>query len=160
MEKKEKQLTTNEVIQKIEYYCCYQDRCYKETKQKLKELYATEEEINVILIHLIENNYINEERFACSFTRGKHFYKNWGRIRIKQELKFRDISSANITTAFKEIEEGYVERFYGYAERKWNNINENDGNKKRNKFISQLSYKGYESNLIFNFLEDIENKKV
>ena len=103
---------------------------------------------------------MNEERFATSFTRGKHLYKNWGRIRIKQELKFRDISSANITTAFKEIEEGYVERFYEYAIKKWENITEIDKNKKRNKFISQLSYKGYESSLIFNFLEDIENKKV
>ncbi|WP_264433582.1 regulatory protein RecX [Flavobacterium agricola] len=154
-----KSLPVNEVLNKLEYYCSYQDRCYKEVEYKLFEYHLTPEEKQNILIALIENKYLNEERFAISFTRGKHFYKNWGRNKIKQELKFRDISARNIETALKEINEAYETRFLAYAEKKWESINEKDILKKKNKFISQLSYKGYESHLIFDFLNDIENKK-
>jgi len=154
-----KTLTYNEVLKKLEYYCSYQDRCYKEIEQKLFEYQLTAEEKDAILIRLIENKFINEERFALSFARGKHFYKNWGKIRIQQELKFREISSKNIETALKEIKDGYENRFYEYAAKKWEQIRDTDLNKKKNKLIARLSYKGYESHLIFDFINEIENKK-
>lgn len=152
-------LTYNEILKKLEYYCSYQDRCYKEIEQKLYEYLVTDLEKEKILIYLIENKYINEERFVISFTRGKHFYKNWGKIRLKQELKYRNITQTLIDIAFKEIEDGYEQRFYEYALKKWNAITEINYVKKKNKLINQLSYKGYEIQLIYNFLDDIENKK-
>ena len=81
MEKKT--FTKSELLTKLEHYCSYQERCYKEVEEKLFSLKATHSEKESVLIHLIENNYINEERFAKSFARGKHTYKNWGRNRIK-----------------------------------------------------------------------------
>lgn len=153
-----KPITYNEALKKLEYYCSYQDRCYKEIEQKLFEYNLEPNEKENILIYLIENKYINEERFALSFARGKHFYKNWGKVRIKQELKFRDISTNNINLALNEINNGYTDRFVEFATKKWEQLSENNPIKKRNKLIAQLSYKGYESSLIFNFLEDIENK--
>ena len=152
-----KSITYNEALKKLEYYCSYQDRCYKEIEQKLFEYNLEPNEKENILIYLIENKYINEERFALSFARGKHFYKNWGKVRIKQELKFRDISTNNINLALNEINNGYMGRFVEFATKKWEQLSENNPIKKRNKLIAQLSYKGYESSLIFNFLEDIEN---
>ena len=152
-----KSITYNEALKKLEYYCSYQDRCYKEIEQKLFEYNLEPNEKENILIYLIENKYINEERFALSFARGKHFYKNWGKVRIKQELKFRDISTNNINLALNEINNGYMDRFVEFATKKWEQLSENNPIKKRNKLIAQLSYKGYESSLIFNFLEDIEN---
>lgn len=152
-----KDLTVKEVLKKLEYYCSYQERYYKEIEQKLFEYSLEKIEKEEILIYLIENKYINEERYAKSFARGKHFYKNWGKIRIKQDLKFKDISNQNIIIALQEIEEGYLERFNEYALKKWNNIKEQNPQKKKQKFISQLAYKGYESNLIFNFIEDLNN---
>ncbi|HUH25549.1 MAG TPA: RecX family transcriptional regulator, partial [Flavobacterium sp.] len=105
-------LSIDEAIKKLEYYCSYQDRCYKEVISKLKSLGMFQTAIDHILNHLVENNYLNEERFAKSFARGKHKFKGWGKYRIEQELKFRDISAYNIKTALKEIETDYLSNFY------------------------------------------------
>jgi regulatory protein len=76
----------------MEYYCAYQERCYKEVEEKLYSYAVTVSEKEAILTYLIEQNFINEERFAQSFVRGKHNYKLWGKNRIINELKFRNIS--------------------------------------------------------------------
>jgi len=154
-----KAIPYNEALKKIEYYCSYQDRCYKEVENKLYEYLLEPEEKQNILIYLIENKYINEERFAKSFARGKHFYKNWGRIRIKQELKFRDISNTNIELALEEIKENYENRFNEYALKKWDQITGGTFEKKRTKLQTRLNYKGFENNLIYTFLEDLNNEK-
>ena len=126
-----KPITYNEALKKLEYYCSYQDRCYKEIEQKLFEYNLEPNEKENILIYLIENKYINEERFALSFARGKHFYKNWGKVRIKQELKFRDISTNNINLALNEINNGYTDRFVEFATKKWEQLSENNPIKKK-----------------------------
>jgi len=151
----EKGLSVNDAIKKLEYYCSYQDRCYKEVISKLKSLGMYQTAIDHILNHLAENNFLNEERFAKSFARGKHKFKYWGKHRIEQELKFRDISTYNINTALKEIETDYLSNFYALAEKKWQNINEPSLEKKKRKWIDFLMRKGYESNLIFDFLKDL-----
>jgi regulatory protein len=74
---------------KIEHYCAYQERCHTEVEQKLRTMKMDSEEIDEIIAHLIGSNFLNEERFACSFARGKHRIKQWGKIRITNELKFR-----------------------------------------------------------------------
>ena len=88
-----------EIYAKMEYYCAYQERCYKEVEEKLYSFSVSQSEKEEVLTYLIENNFINEERFAQSFVRGKHNYKHWGKNRIVNELKFRNISSRNIQTA-------------------------------------------------------------
>ncbi|VXB38968.1 Regulatory protein RecX [Flavobacterium sp. 9AF] len=143
---------------KMEYYCTYQERCYKEVEEKLYSYRVTSIEKESLLIYLIENNYINEERFAKSFTRGKHNYKGWGKLRIKNELKFRNISSKIIEIALNEIDqETYLNNFNKLSEKHWANLNEKEGIKKNKKFTDYLIRKGYESNLIFNKLQDLEN---
>ena len=77
-----------EAIQKIEHYCAYQERCHEEVEQKLRSMKMDSEEIDQIIAHVINDNFLNEERFACSFARGKHRIKHWGKIRITNELKF------------------------------------------------------------------------
>ena len=102
--------TFEEIKHKLEYYCSYQDRCHKEVEQKLNSFTLITELKEKVIVHLIENNFINEERFAKSFVRGKHNYKGWGKNRIVNELKFRNISSRIITIALKEIPEAtYLE---------------------------------------------------
>ena len=149
-------ISVNDAIKKLEYYCSYQDRCYKEVTMKLKSLGMFQTAIDHILDHLVANNFLNEERFAKSFARGKHKFKQWGKRRIEQELKFRDISSYNIKTALKEIESDYLNNFYALAERKWQNITEPSLEKKKRKWVDFLMRKGYESNLIFEFLKDLQ----
>lgn len=154
----EKGISVEEATKKLEYYCSYQDRCYKEVILKLKSLGMFQTAIDHILNHLAEHKYLDEERFAKSFARGKHRFKDWGRHRIEQELKFREISAYNIRTALKEIETGYLSHFYNLAERKWNTIRESSTERKKRKWIDFLMRKGYESHLIFEFLKEIETE--
>ena len=115
------------------------------------------EEKEQVLIYLIENNFINEERFAKSFARGKHNYKFWGKNRITNELKFRNISSRIIQEALKEIPETtYLENFHRLAEKHWDSIKEKKGPKKNKKFVDFLLRKGYETSLIFEKLRELE----
>ena len=149
-------LSVQDAIKKLEYYCSYQDRCYKEVISRLKTLGMFQTAIDHILNHLVEHNYLNEERFAKSFARGKHRFKYWGKRRIEQELKLRDISSYNIKTALNEIESDYLSNFYSLAEKKWDSINESSLEKKKRKWIDFLMRKGYESNLVFDLLKDLK----
>jgi regulatory protein len=154
-----KSFTVQEIQSKLEYYCSYQERCYKDVDNKLNSFSLIPEAREKILTYLIENNFINEERFAKSFARGKHNYKNWGKNRIIQELKFRDISQRLIQTALAEIpEDTYLENFNSLAEKHWQSIKERKGPKKSKKFVDFLLRKGYESNLIFEKLKELEKE--
>lgn len=149
--------TLKEALQKLEHFCAYQERCHEEVVSKLYSLKMTSDEIDTIIVQLIEGNFLNETRFACSFARGKHRIKNWGRIRITNELKARQISSTNITLALKEISpEEYFETFENLAERCWNSISENNILKKRKKFCDYMLRRGYESNLVYEKVKELE----
>ena len=147
-----------EIQKKMEYYCAYQERCYKEVDEKLFSLSVSQTEKEQIITYLIENNFINEERFAQSFVRGKHNYKFWGKKRIINELKFRNISSRNIQTALKEIPETtYLHNFHALAEKNWEAIAAPKGQKKNKKFVDFLLRKGYETGLIYDKLRELDN---
>jgi regulatory protein len=142
----------------MEYYCAYQERCYKEVEEKLYSYAVTSSEKEAILTHLIEQNYINEERFAQSFVRGKHNYKLWGKNRIINELKFRNISSRIIEIALKELPETtYLSNFHSLAEKNWENSTDRKGQKKNKKFVDFLLRKGYETHLIYDKLKELDN---
>ena len=149
--------TIKEALQKLEHFCAYQERCHDEVVDKLYSLKMTRDEIDSIVVQLIEGNFLNETRFACSFARGKHRIKHWGKIRITNELKARNISSTNITLALKEIStEEYFETFKNLAERCWNNILETNVLKKRKKFCDYMLRRGYESNLVYEKVKELE----
>ena len=104
--------TISDAKKKLEHYCAYQERCHDEVIQKLRNMALDSNEIDEVIVHLIENNFLNEERFACCFARGKFRIKNWGKIRIINELKSRNISQYNVNQALKEIEENdYITTF-------------------------------------------------
>ena len=143
-------LTHNEAQLKLEYYCSYQERCHLEVVQKLYDLGMKSNEVDAIVVYLLQNNFLNEERFARSFSRGKHRIKTWGKIRIVNELKQRQISVNNIKCALSEIsEEEYQDTFDKLAERHWETIREINIQKKKKKFCDYLLRKGWESNLVY-----------
>ena len=151
-------LTQSQIKQKLEYFCSYQERCHADVETKLYEFKLSEIERNEIVVHLIENNFLNETRFACSFARGKHRIKHWGKIRIVNELKFRNISQTLINTALKEITpEEYLETFNTLAERHWESIRETNILKKRKKFCDYILRRGFESNLVYDKVKELEN---
>ncbi len=153
-------LTVDEVKRKLERYCVYQDRCHKEVEEKLRGYHLIPEARAFILLHLLEHNFLNEERFAKSFARGKFRIKNWGKVRITRELKYRDISAYNIKHALLEIdEEEYIAKLNNLAEKKCDSANETNVFKKRKKVFDYLNYRGYEISLINEVLDITINKK-
>ena len=152
---KKQVVSIEEVQRKLESFCVYQDRCHKEVERKLAEYNLIPEAKDKILLHLLQENYLNEERYAKSFARGTFRIKKWGKVRITNELKFRDISSYNIKTALKEIDEKeYIKTLYELVEKKKNLVKETNIFKKKKKIVDHLMYKGFESNLIFKAVND------
>ena len=148
--------TVEEIKKKLEYYCVYQDRCHKEVESKMKEYGLIPEAREIILLHLLQENFLNEERFAKSFARGKFRIKKWGKQRIVRELKFRDISAYNIKSALKEIEEDeYLKTIHEITERRNESIIETNKYKRKKKLIDFLLRKGYETDLIFKTVTDV-----
>jgi regulatory protein len=148
--KNEKSYTVAEATKLMENFCAYQERCHKEVAQKLYDLHMIPEAKEKIFLHLLQHNFLNEERFSKSFARGKFSIKNWGRIKIVNELKFRNISPYNIKSALKEIDEDdYLKTLQKIAEKKSAVIKEPNAFKKRSKLLTYLSSKGFESELIY-----------
>jgi len=145
-----KTYTITEAKRKLEHYCVYQDRCHAEVNEKLKEMRMIPMAIDEIIYHLIEHNFLNEERFSKSFARGKFNIKHWGKVRIIKELKFRKISDYNIKTALKEFsEEDYYTKLNYLATKKLDSITETNVYKKRKKLADYLLYRGWESHLVY-----------
>ncbi len=156
MQHKHQYFSIDDATKKLEYYCSYQERCHAEVVQKLQQMHMIPQAIDTIVVHLIEHNFLNEERFARSFARGKHRIKKWGKLRIVNELKFRGISKYNIDSALKEFtSEEYFETFDTLADATWNSIKESNLLKKKKKFCDFLIRKGYESNLILDKCNDL-----
>jgi regulatory protein len=152
--------SVKEAIQKIEFFCSYQERCHEEVVSKLRTMKMDSDEIDQIMVHLIASNFLSEERFACSFARGKHRIKHWGKIRIVNELKFKNISQTLINTALKEITpEEYLDTFHSLAERNWEAIRETNTLKKRKKFCDYMLRRGFESNLVYDKVKELEISK-
>lgn len=144
-----KSYSVDEAKRKLEHYCSYQERCHDEVIQKLKSLNMIPEAIDAIIFHLIENNFLNEERFATSFARGKFRIKQWGRRRIINELKARNISKYNIEIALKQFDEDeYLNAFNELADKQWVAVNERNMLKKKKKVADFLLRKGFESSLV------------
>jgi len=154
--KKNTYFSIEEVKRKLERYCVYQDRCHKEIEIKLKEFVLIEEAQNQILLHLLEHDFLNEERFSKSYARGKFKIKKWGRQRIIRELKFRNISEYNIKTALKEIdEEDYLETLHTIAVKRSLLLHESNFYKRKKKLSDFLMRKGYEFDLIYKEVNEI-----
>lgn len=148
--------TLKEATKKLEGYCAYQDRCHKEVVQKLRDMNMIPEAIDEIVTHLIQENYLNEERFAQSYARGKFNIKKWGRNRIINELKFRGISKYNIKTALQEIDdETYITTLDALAKKRLAAIKETNKQKRRKKLADYLLYRGWESHLVYVKLKEL-----
>lgn len=142
--------TVDEAQKVLKSYCAYQERCHKEVKAKLKDMKMIPEAIDKIIVALIENNYLNEERFAKAFVNGKFRIKKWGRNRLIRELKYREVSKYAINIALKEIdEEEYCLVLDELIKKRIHQVKENNSFKKKKKVADYLLYRGWESNLIY-----------
>lgn len=150
-----KSYTVQEALQKLSKYCVYQDRCHQEVETKLKSMNMIPEARAKIISELIKHDFLNEERFAMSYVRGKFNQKGWGRIRLKQELKRREISEYLRRKAINQIKENdYLEKLSALAQKKYTQLGKDNSWASKAKLKNHLIYKGYELHLI---LDEINN---
>jgi regulatory protein len=143
--------TKEQVYQKLRQYCAYQDRCHSEVKTKAYSLGIGKTDVEELTSKLIEEGCLNEERFAKAFAGGKFRIKQWGRIKIRSELKKKEISNYCISAAMDEIDDSkYKEVLHKMAAKKWNAIKDAGTNLfvKMTKTRDYLLQRGYEANLV------------
>jgi recX family len=155
-EKTVKTYTVAEAKQKLENYCAYQERCHQEVRRKLRSMGMIPLAIDDIMVHLIKNNFLNEERFARSYARGKFRIKKWGRIRIERELKARGLSDYTIEAGLDEIDEDeYMDTFESLAEKKYATIKDTNPYKAKAKLANYLLYRGWETDLVYEKINEL-----
>jgi regulatory protein len=144
------QLTVEQALQKARHYCGYQERCHSEVKEKLYSFGLWKKDVEEALSRLIEENYLNEERFAIQFAGGRFRMKQWGRVKIRYELKQKQVGEYCIKKAIAEIgEEDYDRTLSKLAAEKWETLREETNLFIRRKKVQDyLLQKGYEPGLI------------
>ena len=116
-------LTKEQALQKLRQYCAYQERSHYEVIQKLWELGIRKAEHDEIVSSLIEDNYLNEERFAIQYAGGKFRMKEWGKKKIYYGLKEKQVSDYCINKALKAIsQDDYLKTLYNLAEKKYDSL--------------------------------------
>jgi regulatory protein len=144
-----KHLTKEQALQKLKHYCGYQERSHSEVKEKLYSLGVWKQDHDELISSLIEENYLNEERFAIAFARGKFRMKQWGRVKIKYELKQKQVSEYCIKKALKEIdEEEYNTLLKKLATEKYASLKSEQYIVRKKKTMDYLLQKGFEMELI------------
>lgn len=150
-------LTKEQALEKIKHYCSYQERCHSEVKDKLYSNSLKKNEVDEIVSLLIENNYLNEERFAIQYAGGKFRMKQWGRRKIQYELQQKGVNDFIIKIALKEIdEEKYLETLQKLAQVKFNASKAENHLVRQSKTNTYLLQKGYEQRLISQVLNEMK----
>ncbi|QIG90934.1 RecX family transcriptional regulator [Chryseobacterium sp. POL2] len=136
-------------------YCVYQDRCHYEVEQKIRDFLLIPEAKDEILLYLIQERYLDEERFVRSYIRGKFYMKHWGRYKIQLNLKQKQISEKLISRCWDEIDDNdYKKTIRSFIEKQQDNIKETNTFKKKNKIIKFLISKGFEYEVILDVMHE------
>ena len=145
-----KKFSKEQALPKIKLYCAYQERCHAEVKEKLYSFGLYKNEVEQLMAQLIEENYLNEERFAIQYAGGKFRMNQWGRVKIKYALRQKQVSEYSIKKGLKEIgESDYKKTLQKLAEQKLKTLkNESNVFRKKKKLQDYLLQKGYEGELV------------
>tara|TARA_B100001939_G_scaffold179042_1_gene154381 strand:+ start:1150 stop:1599 length:450 start_codon:yes stop_codon:yes gene_type:complete len=140
---------------KIENYCAYQERCHFEVKRKLNNLGVFGQEVDEYICYLIDENFLSETRFSEAYVRGKFNNSNWGKIKIIQELKSRNISDWNINKALGQIsEKEYNDKLKKLCEKRIDSSDISSPSIK-DKIIRSLTYKGWEIDKVVSLVNQL-----
>src|ERR1700739_3443654 len=148
-------LNKDQAFQKVKHYCTYQERCHSEVKEKLYSFGLHKNETEELLSKLIEENYLNEERFAIQFAGGRFRIKQWGKVKIKYELKQKQVSDYCIKKALSGIDMDEYEKTLRklFSQKKQSLKSEKNIFIKKRKISDYLISKGFETNLINELLQ-------
>jgi regulatory protein len=147
-------ITPELALQKLKHFCAYQERCHSEVRDKLYHLGVWKKNHDEIIATLIEEDYLNEERFAIAFAGGKWRIKKWGRLKIKYELKQKQISDYCIKKALQQIDEAeYVTMLNKLAKEKYTALKKEQYLIRKKKTMDFLLRKGFEAELIMKIID-------
>ncbi|MFC5410034.1 regulatory protein RecX [Larkinella bovis] len=148
---------TKDVLRRAASFCAYQERTQREVRERLREWEVEGDEAEEIIAWLIEQNYLNEERFAKTFAGSKFRVKHWGKHKIKQHLKQRGITGYNLDQAMKEIEsDDYRQTLIELLDKKKRSLRDENPLVVKQKLVRYAISKGYESDLIWSVLGEEE----
>jgi len=158
--KQKKYHSKQEAIEKLKHYCAYQDRCQSEVKYKLIDLGIRGDDIDDVLLELLQGDYVNEERFARSFARGKFLMKAWGKNKITVKLKEKQVSKYCIEKGLTEIEdEAYMQTLKKVVAKKWESLRQQKYSQtKKQKVAAFAIQRGFESHLVWAELKEYQVK--
>lgn len=149
-EKEVKTLSISEAKSRICYFCAYQERSQKQVREKLYEYRLFSDEVEELIAYLIEEKYINEQRFAEIFAGGKFRHKQWGRRKILMGLRQHNISEPCIALGMAAIsEEDYIDTIYDLIEKKTRVVKTKDSLKRNQKIATYIIGKGFETSLVW-----------
>jgi regulatory protein len=143
--------------EKLKRYCAYQERSHLDVTEKLYKLGLYKNEVDEVITRLLQDDFLNEQRFAEAYVSGKFKIKKWGKVKIISNLKQKRISDYCIKKGLLEIdEEAYQETLSYWIERKKVEVKEEDAFKKKGKIAAFLIQKGFESGLVWEYLNSME----
>ncbi len=149
-------LTKEQAHQKAKQYCAYQERSHYEVEQKLWELVIRKADQGEIISALIEENYLNEERFAIQFAGGKFRMNEWGKKKIMYALKEKRVSDFNIKKALQSIDEdAYIKTLKELVQKKYELLSAEQHLVRKRKTIDYMLQKGFEFDLVNGVLKEI-----
>lgn len=149
-------LTPMQALVKIEAYCAYQERSQVEVRQKLYNYGLYPPDAEQIIVKLIESNFLNEQRFACAFVRGKFNQKQWGRVKIKQALYQHKLSPYLLQKAMAEIDESdYQKTLETVLFKKYQKVKAKNEFERKGKAAAYAISRGFESDLVWDALKEI-----
>jgi regulatory protein len=155
---RKKRLTKEEALQKLRHFCRYQERCRSEIKNKLFELGINKDEYDGIISELVEENYLDEKRFAAAFAMGKFKLKHWGRKKIQYSLKEKSVDDRSIANALDQINDNdYAYVLKKLVEEKYASLKQEQYLVRKKKTIDYLMHKGYEADLVKTAVESMAN---
>ena len=151
-----KHFTAEQALQKIKQYCTYQERCHKEVKEKLYSYGLHKSDTEKIVADLIENDFLNEERFAIQFAGGKFRMKQWGRKKIQYELQQKGVNTYSTKVALKELDQtDYSDTLHKLASVKWESLATEHHLTRQAKTQAYLMQKGFEPELISKAIKEL-----
>ena len=151
-----KTLTKEQAIQKLKHYCLYQERSHYEVQQKLMALRVPRKDHDEIIAALIQDDYLNEERFAKQYVGGKFRMNGWGKRKILAGLNEKRVSPYVIKVALKEIdEEDYQQALRTEAEKKYELLKDEQYLVRKKKTMDYLLQKGYETDLVMKTIASV-----
>jgi regulatory protein len=152
-----KTLTIEQALQKLRHYCGYQERCHSEVREKLYSLGIRKKDHDEIIATLIEEGYLNEERFAIAYAGGKFRMKQWGRVKIAYALRQKQVSDYSIKKALKQIDEkDYRAALTTLAKEKYESLKDEQWLVRKKKVLDYLMQHGYEADLATQAIDQLK----